>query len=106
MKEETFELIARASFSYMFEPDGRSPNSPVGPSVMFSSVHAADLVRDKRFVGLCAKLGLCDYWVTTGRWPDCAGEGLLPKALQPLMRGIEKAMNEEKDGHLFRGGGA
>ncbi len=27
---------------------------------------------DIRFVGLCAKLGLCDYWVKTGRWPDCA----------------------------------
>jgi hypothetical protein len=30
------------------------------------------MMRDIRFVGLCAKLGLCDYWVASGRWPDCA----------------------------------
>ncbi len=30
--------------------------------------------RDRRFVKLCAQLGLCDYWVKTGRWPDCADE--------------------------------
>jgi hypothetical protein len=22
----------------------------------------------------CTRLGLCDYWVKTGRWPDCADE--------------------------------
>ena len=27
-----------------------------------------------RFVELCRGLGLVDYWKTTGRWPDCAGE--------------------------------
>ena len=30
------------------------------------------MMRDIRFVGLCARLGLCDYWMKTGRWPDCA----------------------------------
>ena len=30
------------------------------------------LQRDIRFVQLCAKLGLCDYWVQSGTWPDCA----------------------------------
>lgn len=27
---------------------------------------------DPRFLDLCARLGLTDYWLTTGRWPDCA----------------------------------
>jgi len=27
---------------------------------------------DPRFLDLCARLGLADYWLTTGRWPDCA----------------------------------
>lgn len=27
-----------------------------------------------RFVELCRALGLVDYWTTTARWPDCAGE--------------------------------
>jgi hypothetical protein len=29
------------------------------------------MIADNRFVGLCAKLGLCAYWVKTQRWPDC-----------------------------------
>jgi hypothetical protein len=29
---------------------------------------------DRRFVGLCAKLGYVDYWVETDRWPDCVAE--------------------------------
>jgi len=32
------------------------------------------VIDDMRFVGLCAKIGLCDYWVTSGYWPDCADE--------------------------------
>jgi hypothetical protein len=36
------------------------------------------MMRDRRFPGLCAKLGLCDYWVRTDRWPDCADEDELP----------------------------
>jgi hypothetical protein len=39
---------------------------------MFDASPASPLMRDPRFIGLCAKLGLCDYWVATGRWPDCA----------------------------------
>jgi hypothetical protein len=27
-----------------------------------------------RFVELCRRLGLVDYWNVTGRWPDCAIE--------------------------------
>jgi len=33
-----------------------------------------ELRNDRRFPGLCARLGLVDYWTMTGRWPDCAGE--------------------------------
>ena len=29
---------------------------------------------DPSFVGFCAKVGLCDYWIESGRWPDCADE--------------------------------
>jgi hypothetical protein len=29
---------------------------------------------DPRFPGFCAKLGLCDYWAATDRWPDCADQ--------------------------------
>jgi TolB-like protein len=33
-----------------------------------------ELRRDPRFVRLCARLGLVDYWLATGRWPDCVAE--------------------------------
>jgi hypothetical protein len=33
-------------------------------------------MRDPRFARLYAKLGLCDYWVKSGQWPDWAEEGV------------------------------
>lgn len=33
-----------------------------------------ELRNDPRFVPLCARLGLVDFWRTTGRWPDCVDE--------------------------------
>ncbi len=33
-----------------------------------------ELRNDPRFVGLCARLGLVEFWLTTGKWPDCADE--------------------------------
>ena len=69
MTEEAFELIAQSSFDYMFDPDKGSPNGAEGPSMMFNVSHATAMMRDIRFVGLCDRLGLCDYWTKTGRWP-------------------------------------
>ena len=56
----------------MFDPDQRSPNGTSSNGLIFSVVHNGAMMRDPRFVSLCAKLGLCDYWVKTDRWPDCA----------------------------------
>lgn len=33
-----------------------------------------ELRNDPRFVRLCARLGLVEYWTATGKWPDCAAE--------------------------------
>jgi TolB-like protein len=33
-----------------------------------------ELRNDPRFVPLCARLGLVAFWLTTGKWPDCAEE--------------------------------
>lgn len=71
MKDEVFDLIDQASFAYMFNPELRSPNL-ASNGVIFGIAYNGGMMRDVRFVGLCAKLGLCDYWVTTGHWPDCA----------------------------------
>jgi adenylate cyclase len=33
-----------------------------------------ELRNDPRFARLCARLGLVEFWLATGKWPDCAGE--------------------------------
>ena len=33
-----------------------------------------ELRQDPRFVRLCARLGLVEFWMATGKWPDCAAE--------------------------------
>lgn len=33
-----------------------------------------ELRNDARFPDLCARLGLVDFWIATGRWPDCADQ--------------------------------
>ena len=52
------------------EPGGRLLPGDYGLHVLFNS--NAAILNDPRFPRLCAKLGLCDYWVATGRWPDRA----------------------------------
>jgi len=43
------------------------------PSFLFTPQMAA-LRRDPRFMPLAARIGLLDYWRSTGKWPDfCAG---------------------------------
>jgi len=74
LTDETFQLIDQASFDHMFDPDGPAPaGSGVIPGAIFLQ-HSKTMIADIRFVGLCAKLGLCDYWVKTDRWPDCADQ--------------------------------
>ncbi len=33
-----------------------------------------ELRNDARFARLCARLGLVEFWLATGKWPDCADE--------------------------------
>jgi TolB-like protein len=33
-----------------------------------------ELRNDPRFVRLCARLGLVEFWMATGKWPDCVDE--------------------------------
>ena len=63
-------MVDQASFDHLFEPGGRLPPGDYGLHVLFNA--NATIRNDPRFVRLCAKLGLRDYWVNTGRWPDCA----------------------------------
>ncbi len=69
LTEEAFEIAGRASFSRLFDPDGAPPSRGFEVGNIFANPR---FMNDVRFVGLCAKLGLCAYWADTGRWPDCA----------------------------------
>ena len=51
----------------MMGPDGYRT------SLLFQ-VGMPELRNDPRFVNLCARLGLVEFWTTTGKWPDCADE--------------------------------
>jgi TolB-like protein len=67
---EALDLAEAASFDHVFDPDGPLPGS-IFPGVLFGPWSSFN--RDPRFMQLCRRLGLCDYWVQSGRWPDCAG---------------------------------
>jgi hypothetical protein len=62
----------------MFDPEGPPPSQGNNPSYIFDLPANRLLLSDPRFVGLCAKLDLVDYWTKTERWPDCAEDGVLP----------------------------
>jgi adenylate cyclase len=71
MIEEVFAAVDRANYDFMFRDDGGDPSGAYNPGIIFDRSFFGAAIRDSRFVGLCAKLGLCDYWVETDRWPDC-----------------------------------
>jgi hypothetical protein len=33
-----------------------------------------ELRNDPRFIELCARLGLVEYWTETEKWPDCVDQ--------------------------------
>ena len=70
---EAFDAIEDLSFAHLFTPEGKLEQGDYGiHNIMNASFPA--LRRDPRFVTLCAKLGLCAYWVKSQRWPDFADE--------------------------------
>ena len=73
LTDEAYTLAERAHFDHLFTPGGSLLSGDYGLHHLFSPGSRA-LRADPRFVRLCARLGLCDYWVATGRWPDCADE--------------------------------
>jgi len=72
LKEEVFVALEAASYDVVFDEAGSDPSGAYNPGIIFDPGYNGELMNDIRFVGLCAKLGLCDYWVDADRWPDCA----------------------------------
>lgn len=57
-----------------------SDNDIMGPdayrtSMLFQS-RMPEIRNDRRFVDLCARLGLVEFWLSCGLWPDCADDDL------------------------------
>ena len=73
LTEEAYELLDKGSFAFMFDRALAGPSLSQYPGAIFGQHNKAFFV-DSRFPRLCAKLGLADYWVATGKWPDCADE--------------------------------
>ncbi|MBX3705333.1 MAG: hypothetical protein KF911_01780 [Pseudomonadales bacterium] len=69
--DEAFDYVERASFAHLFEAGAPMRAGVWAPAVIFVAANRA-LIADRRFVRLCARLGLVAYWVETDRWPDCA----------------------------------
>ena len=69
--DEAYELLDRAKLG----PSG-GPKDTLGyfayrTPLLFLAAFPK-LNADRRFVKLCARLGLVEYWLTTQNWPDCA----------------------------------
>jgi TolB-like protein len=73
LADEAFALVEASDFTPYFSTGTRLAPPDVGLSCLFC-VDQRDLRADPRFLRLCTKLGLCDYWVRSGNWPDCADE--------------------------------
>jgi TolB-like protein len=67
----------RAADAARLGPAGTSDDI-MGPdgyrTALLFQANMPELRRDLRFPRLCARLGLVEFWRTTGKWPDCAGE--------------------------------
>jgi tetratricopeptide (TPR) repeat protein len=70
LEAEALDLADETSFDHLFDPDGEYP-AGIFAGVVFAPWTTFN--RNPRFIGLCRRLGLCDYWIQTGNWPDCAG---------------------------------
>jgi TolB-like protein/Tfp pilus assembly protein PilF len=87
---DAYDLAARASFDHLFRPGGRLPPEDYGLHVLFNA--RPGMALDRRFVGLCAKLGLCDYWVSSGHWPDAADDEAAPYDFKAECRRLASTM--------------
>jgi hypothetical protein len=67
-----YNQLDRSSFDRLSDPATR-----FSPLQTFTNLFLRAnfrLRQSPRFVHLCARLGLVEYWRTTGHWPDCVSE--------------------------------
>ncbi|MGB5325646.1 MAG: hypothetical protein WBN40_09520, partial [Pseudomonadales bacterium] len=73
--------LGRVDEAYAIAGDARlgptgSEHDIMGPdayrTALLFHVNMPELRNDARFIPLCARLGLVEFWTATGIWPDCA----------------------------------
>ena len=70
---QAYELLDTVKLGPSGSPDDTIGNYAYSPALLFNA-HDYNFRADPRFVKLCARLGLVEYWLTTQHWPDCADE--------------------------------
>jgi TolB-like protein/class 3 adenylate cyclase len=90
--EEAYAAAERARLG----PAGTSDDT-MGPdgyrtSLLFQA-GMPELRDDPRFARLCARLGLVELWLATGKWPDCADE--VPYDLRAECEKVQDVPKEE-----------
>ena len=69
--DETFALLERSIFGPCGSPRDVMGTHAYRTLLLFPAAYTA-LRSDPRFVQVCARLGLVEYWLESGHWPDCA----------------------------------
>lgn len=71
--DETFALLDRCRFGPCGSPHDVFGTHAYRTVLLFPKAYQA-LRSDPRFVKVCARLGLVEYWLETQQWPDCAAD--------------------------------
>jgi TolB-like protein len=69
--DEAFALLDRAKLGPSGGPKDVMGGNAYRTHLLFPAAYTK-LRADPRFVKLCARLGLVEYWLATQMWPDCA----------------------------------
>ncbi|MEQ1497798.1 MAG: TIR domain-containing protein [Novosphingobium sp.] len=69
--DEAYTLLDRAKLGPSGGPKDALGANAYRTHLLFPAVYTK-LRADPRFVKLCARLGLVEYWLATQMWPDCA----------------------------------
>jgi TolB-like protein len=71
--EEAYRAAARAQLGPAGTADDIMGPDGYRTSLLFQA-GMPEIRNDPRFVRLCARLGLVEFWFATGKWPDCVDE--------------------------------
>ncbi len=69
--DETFAMLDRCHFGPSGAAQDVMGTHAYRTLLLFPKAYPA-LRNDPRFVKICARLGLVEYWLETQKWPDCA----------------------------------